>query len=108
MTSGAVLDHPKCDQEPKVEFHSETVLVQVPVVVIDKQGNHVPGLTRQDFEVLENGKAQKIATFEEFTTAKQALAPESGSSNTFSNSLGITGKPHNVMAVVLDTVTRRS
>ena len=74
-------------EESKVVFHSDTVLVQVPVVVVDKQGNHVPGLTKEDFDVLENDKAQKIATFEEFATPNQRLAPETTAPNTFSNSI---------------------
>jgi len=104
MTTGAVPEHQNANQESKVEFHSETVLVEVPVVVVDRNGNHVSGITRDDFEVLENGKAQKIATFEEFTTANQPLAPESAASNTFSNSVGTTGMPHNISVVVFDTV----
>ena len=37
--------------------------VDVDVVVTDEQGNFVTGLTRDDFEVFEDGKPQKIDTF---------------------------------------------
>ncbi len=37
--------------------------VNVPVTVRDDHGRMVPGLLPKDFEVLENGKAQKIAFF---------------------------------------------
>jgi VWFA-related protein len=38
--------------------------VTVDVVVLDRQGRVVPGLTREDFTVLDEGKAQEIQTFE--------------------------------------------
>src|SRR5436190_18398500 len=44
------------EDERKVEFKSTTVLVQVPAVVTDKSGNHVHGLTKDDFQIFENGK----------------------------------------------------
>ncbi len=44
-------------------FKAETNLVQVPVVVRDHQGRAVSGLTRDDFELFDNGKAQPITSF---------------------------------------------
>ena len=38
-------------------------LVQVRVVVRDSKGNPVPGLTREDFQVSDNGKPQIITNF---------------------------------------------
>jgi VWFA-related protein len=38
-------------------------LVQVRVVVRDSKGNPVPGLTREDFQVSDNGKPQVISNF---------------------------------------------
>lgn len=37
--------------------------VRVDVIVTDKQGNPVPDLTQNDFEVLEDGKLQTVETF---------------------------------------------
>jgi VWFA-related protein len=48
---------------PSVTFQVEVNYVDVDVVVTDEQGNFVPGLTRADFEVLEDGKLQKVDTF---------------------------------------------
>ena len=62
------------EDEGKVEFRSETILVQVPVVVTDRSGNHVHNLTKNDFHVLENGKEQSIATLEEITATHAPLA----------------------------------
>jgi|SRR5215472_2931868 len=55
------------------EFKSETVLVEVPVIVTDKSGNHVQG-SRTDFEILEAGKEQKISSFEEIQTTLGLLS----------------------------------
>ena len=37
--------------------------VLVPVIVTDKEGHHVTGLTREDFQVFEDGVEQKISGF---------------------------------------------
>ena len=48
---------------PSVTFQVEVNYVDVDAIVTDEQGNFVPGLTRDDFEVLEDGKPQKIDMF---------------------------------------------
>jgi VWFA-related protein len=45
-------------------FRSDVELVYVSVVVRDKNGALVRGLTRQDFTVTEDGKAQAVETFD--------------------------------------------
>lgn len=42
----------------------DTMLVTVPVSVLDRQGRFMPGLKREDFTVFENGEEQPIAYFE--------------------------------------------
>ncbi|MCE5307416.1 MAG: VWA domain-containing protein [Acidobacteriales bacterium] len=49
-------------QEPPV-LRVTTRLVEVNVIVTDKQGRPVEGLTKDDFTVVENGKPQKIERF---------------------------------------------
>src|SRR5687768_9821304 len=44
-------------------FRARVDLVHFPVVVTDKQGSPVTGLTRDDFEIVEQGKAQSISYF---------------------------------------------
>src|SRR6187401_3738797 len=44
-------------------FKSTTALVEVDAVVLDKDGNFVPGLTAENITILENGKPQKIQQF---------------------------------------------
>jgi VWFA-related protein len=48
-------------------FRSGVELVQVDVVVVDHNGQHVRGLKAADFVVLDRKKTQAIATFEEVT-----------------------------------------
>jgi VWFA-related protein len=83
----AVSAHPKCrsllasavvfllaialpaQQAPDVlstpTLKSRSDLVLVPVVVRDKKGNHIPGLTKDAFQLEENGRDQLISLFEE-------------------------------------------
>src|SRR5205085_2227636 len=51
-------------QEKLVES-IEVHVVNVDVVVTDRAGNRVPGLTKNDFELFENGKPQSITNFYE-------------------------------------------
>ena len=51
----------------------ETRLVNVALNVVDAKGSPVGGLEKDDFEVLEDGKAQKIAIFEKETTTPLSI-----------------------------------
>src|ERR1022692_2970012 len=48
-------------QEPTIRLDVQQVLV--PVVVTDKKGHHVSGLHASDFQILEDGVEQEIASF---------------------------------------------
>jgi VWFA-related protein len=50
-------------QRPSVTFKVEVNYVEVDAVVTDAQGQFVPGLTRDDFQVLEDGKPEQITAF---------------------------------------------
>jgi VWFA-related protein len=52
---------------PTVTFRSDVELVNVDVVVMDKKGNPVTGLTAVDFVLKDEGKPQTISTFEALT-----------------------------------------
>jgi VWFA-related protein len=53
-------------------FRSTTRLVQVDVVVTDKQGRPIPGLKQSDFTVLQDGKPQQVRVFEPHTSSAGA------------------------------------
>jgi len=48
---------------PAVTFQSEVSYVDVDAIVTDRQGKFVADLRKDDFEVFEDGKAQKVDTF---------------------------------------------
>jgi len=55
-------------QQPQDELYVETIevnVVSVDVFATDSKGKPVLGLTRDDFEILESGKAQEITNFSE-------------------------------------------
>lgn len=51
-----------------------TNLIQVDAVVTDKKGNPVTNLSPEDFEILVNGKPQKITNFSLVTTESPSVA----------------------------------
>ena len=53
-------------------FKTQTDYVEVDAVVTDAQGNAVRGLTKADFQVLEDGTPQVISTFTEVTVPMEA------------------------------------
>ena len=52
----------EADETPS--FPTETAAITVDVVVVDEEGQPVPGLTREDFTVREDGRAQAVVAFE--------------------------------------------
>lgn len=90
-------------EEGKIEFHSESVLVQVPTVVTDKSGGHVHGLTKEKFHVFENGKEQKVASMEEVVTSAAPPTVPAKQPGVFTNVVE-SKQARNVTLVALDTV----
>lgn len=64
------------NQSPGPVFRSRSDLVLVPVIVRDKRGEHIPGLTAHEFRLEDNGAAQKVASKNCFSLTW----PRSGSS----------------------------
>src|SRR3569623_99505 len=86
--SFAQSDKPQENTEPTLKINSRAVLVDV--VVSDKNGNPVKGLKQSDFTVLEDGKPQSVAYFEEHSAEElsrrsQKLEFPSLPPNVFSN-----------------------
>jgi VWFA-related protein len=63
-----------------------TRLVEVSVVAEDKKGNPIADLTREDFTVLDGGRAEKVAAFN-LERGGEAPKTESLPPNTFTNQL---------------------
>lgn len=90
------------EDEGLVTFSTSSQLVLVPVVVTGKDGAPVLHLKKEDFEVMENGKPQTVATFEEYATAPKPLhraAPK----NEFTNQLD-DNDPRRISIIMLDAL----
>src|SRR5690349_14399119 len=91
-------------ETPTLKTGAELVLV--PALVRDKHGAPVKGLHKEDFEVQENGEAQKIAVFDEVTTSTAApLKRATIAPGVFSNLVeGGESQTPRVNIIVLDTI----
>ncbi len=93
----------RAEDEKKLDFKVETVVVLVPAVVTDKKGVPVHHLTQADFRILENGRPQKIASCEEIIALPQRLA-RTTTPNEFSNLLVGAQEPQALTVIALDTI----
>ncbi len=91
------------ENNSEVTFTARTELVLIPTLVTDKSGNHISGLKKEDFRVLENGAEQKIATFEEVTSDTHRLS-RPRNPNEFSNSLASGPSARRMTLIVLDLI----
>jgi len=68
---------PSAQAPPRPAFRTDVALVVVDVVVRDKSGAAVRGLTANDFEIREDNKPQQIVSFdvEEVATTAPSAAP---------------------------------
>ncbi len=67
--------------ETRLQFAVSVETVTLDVVVVDKKGRFVPGLTRDSFEVLEDGVPQEVSFFTaQFTPVTTLLLLDSSSS----------------------------
>ncbi len=66
LTLLLVAASPKQPDIPRLGEVIEVSIVNVDVFVTDKHGNRVHGLTKDDFEIAEDGKTQPITNFSEF------------------------------------------
>jgi VWFA-related protein len=78
--ASSILTNAQGDNQPRKVFRSGLNLVSVDVIVRDKSGAVVRGLTAADFEVREDGKAQDISSFsfEEITNKTVATVESAG------------------------------
>jgi VWFA-related protein len=70
-------------EPPKLTVGSNLVIV--PVIVTDKHGNHITGLKADDFEIKEEGKAQKIVRIDELTSEASEVERPANDSHSFTN-----------------------
>jgi VWFA-related protein len=80
-------------------------LVEVNVIVNDKHGNPVTGLSQKDFSILDNGKGQEISVFTADTNRPLAGAPIPLPPDTYTNRPEEqTNIPASVTVILLDAL----
>ena len=87
-----------------VTFTAKTEVVLVPVVVSDKSGNHVAGLTRDDFEIREDGKSKAIASLDEIKSTTNRPAHVATDRGVYTNELSADASQKRLTIFALDLV----
>lgn len=90
--------------EGNVKFTSRAELVLVPVVVKDKSGRFVGGLTVDDFTILENGQPQRISTLEEVKPSVGTVQRPRVAPGEYTNVVTAGSAPRRLTIIALDLV----
>lgn len=86
-----------------------TRLVQVNVIVEDKDGRPVTGLVKNDFAIFDNGQPQQISSFAELTNRSEVTVASEATPGLFSNRLQqLSGGPGAAIVILLDFVNSHS
>src|SRR6202795_1552192 len=88
-------------KQPPPAIRATTRLVQVSVVVHDKHGNPMPGLTKDDFVVLDEKKPQEIRIFSVETNELPVHAPPPLPPDTYTNRIQERGNVPTSITVIL-------
>jgi VWFA-related protein len=94
---------PKQGNDQPFKLSIMTNLVIVPVIVTDKHGDHVSGLTAEDFEVKEDGNIQKITRLDELAAESNKVEPPQAAAKTFTNQV-VAEHPKKLEIIALDQV----
>ena len=73
--SHAAVQGPPPAPQAQQSFRTGTVVIEVDAIVTDAEGRFVPGLGADDFEVLEDGKPQRLQSLYVVTTEGVTLLP---------------------------------
>jgi VWFA-related protein len=75
------LQPPQEPEMPRLVENIDVRVIDVDVIVTDRRGNFIPGLTKEDFVILENGVEKVITNFYEVegNRARNIVADELGS-----------------------------
>src|SRR5437868_8411882 len=84
-------------------FQTKAELVLVPVVVTDKKGEHIHGLTKDDFAIIEDDRNRVITVFDPVHTEPRVMKLTSAQ-GVFTNTVESTATQARVTIIVLDTL----
>lgn len=103
LLSLAALNGQNAPQEqPLIQSNVREVLV--PVVVTDKAGQYVRTLGRDDFQVFENGKQQKILGFSKTFAASSSLSEAKADAHDAAVARTAAGPPKRTYLICIDTL----
>jgi len=74
VSAASAPEQPSVEELSIPSIRVTTRLVLADVIVTDKSGQRIKGLTKDDFSVFDNGKLQKIATFSAETRGAESAA----------------------------------
>jgi VWFA-related protein len=86
---------------PAPTFRTSTELVQVSVIVQDKQGKPIADLRRGEFQIFDNGVPREIRLFVPETEKSSPALPEPQAANTFTNQIAAPAGSHSGYSVIL-------
>ncbi len=106
--TGAAIRSAPATKSAQQPLRVTTRLVSLDVIVLDKHGNPVSGLTKDDFVVLDNKSQRTIQIFSVETNqllprTEQPLPP-----GTYSNEIQANGVPSNLTIILLDSFNTAS
>jgi VWFA-related protein len=96
-------------QQPVYTLHTDKRVVLTDVTVTDRHGNPIHGLKASAFQILDNGKPQQLASFEEHTgDPVESAPPEAKGPGVYSNDFLLHPPPvYNVLLIDLATLMMR-
>ncbi len=92
-------------ERPVIPRAGETIevsVINVDVVVTDKRGNHVHGLTKDDFEIYEDRKLQPVSNFTEYQGGHESMATPTGGNAPLLPATETAPRPKRTILVFLD------
>jgi len=97
----AIIQYQQFEKKP-VKFSARAHYILVPVIVTDKDGKHITGLTKDAFQIFENGKEQSVASVDETQTSAVPVQNVPASLNEFSNATTAEGGARRINVIALD------
>ena len=97
------IQYQQFDKKP-LKFSARAHYILVPVIVTEKDGKHVTGLTKDAFQIFENGKEQNVASVDETQTSAVPVQSVPASLNEFSNAITVEGGARRINVIALDLI----
>jgi VWFA-related protein len=94
-----------CSGQETPTFRATTTLIEFTFIALDRKGNPVTDLTKEEISITEKGKAREVVFFRFEGGTGETPRPEGLPPGIFSNRSEVTpGPPRNVTAIVLDAL----